>query len=110
MSNIFELYKRLFPDGHAWNFEQQKIITAILETKANMREDWKTAALENLEDIFPDTSTIIDQWARIFGIPETFTENEKIDQLKEKWFNQGNITAAWLEYKIQKAGFSLDLD
>jgi len=105
MSEIFELYKKLFPDGHAWNLEQQKIITAILESKAQQREDWKTAALENLDDIFPDTSTIIDLWARIFGIGETFTESEKKDQLKEKWFDMGNITRASLQYKIQKAGF-----
>jgi hypothetical protein len=105
MSSIFELYKKLFPDGHAWNLEQQKIITAIIESKAHQREDWKTAALENLDDIFPNTSTIIDQWARIFGIGETFTEDEKKDQIKEKWFDQGNITRASLQYKIQKAGF-----
>ena len=105
MSNIFELYKRLLPTGHAWNLQQQKILTALVETKVNERDDWKEAALKNLEDIFPETSTIIDQWARIFGIPETFTTEEKREQLLEKWFNEGSITAGWLEYKIQKAGF-----
>jgi len=106
MSNLFNVFKHLFPRAAAWllpyDGDLRKYIEGLSEYPQDIREEADNVFL----DIFPQATRELERWEKQFGLTDKGTEQERRDNLDGRWKAQGGQGIDYLESVIHAAGFT----
>ncbi len=106
-----QLLVNLLPKGKLWKIDEQPVLSKVLGSTAVEL----ARAGERVEDLKREvdpsqTNEALDQWERVFGIPdectpEGQTPDERRTQLIQKMTNIGGISKSFYEFLILQLGF-----
>lgn len=104
MANVFTTFKHLFSRSQAWRLVASPIkeyIKGFSYFPGDLRD-----FIDNIWlDIFPDTTRELGKWENQFGIGQTGTTQERLDNLKGRWQAQGGQGFDYLQDLIHDSGY-----
>lgn len=95
--------KHLLPSGLAWRLTKDKALKRLMEGLGTAGDDARKFADDRYLDLFPQTSTTLDDWGEQFGVPGT------VQAVDAAWKATGGQSKAYIEGILQAAGFDLYL-
>lgn len=95
--------KHLLPSGLAWRLTKDKALKRLMNGLGTVGDDARKFADDRYLDLFPQTSTTLDDWGDQFGVPGTA---EAVDAA---WKATGGQSKSYIEGILQAAGFDLYL-
>lgn len=104
MANVFNTFKHLFSRSQAWRLVASPIkeyIKGFSYFPGDLRDFIDRIWL----DIFPDTTREFEKWEQQFGLAQTGTAQERLDNLKGRWQAQGGQGFDYLQDLIQASGY-----
>lgn len=95
--------KHLLPSGLAWRLTKDKALKRLMNGLGTVGGDARKFADDRYLDLFPQTSTTLDDWGEQFGVPGT------AQAVDAAWKATGGQSKAYIEGILQAAGFDLYL-
>jgi hypothetical protein len=86
---------------------QGKIITGLMDVLGKTFDDVRQHTDDTLLELFPQTTTSLDEWDKQFGLPfvSGFAEQDRRDRLAAEWRTIGGQSPRYIQDTLQAAGF-----
>jgi hypothetical protein len=109
MSNlVFRALERLLPRSEAFKLTLNKVLTNYIKgLAAGVPEDFKQFAFNPWLQLFPQSTTQVEQWANQFGLfpnPDEIAQRQNLDAA---WKSTGGQGLAYFQSLIDAAGFNV---
>jgi len=108
-----ELWKKLWPRGKAWDFEEQPVLSKLLDSSSIefcRVDDFIDFLLREADPRI--TSALLTDWERLLGLPDECTPDdlsldERRNQIVQKYTNVGGLNKTFYEFIGQQLGFEI---
>lgn len=111
---IFTLLSNLVPRSRVWMIEQQvnfpsrrSKLNQFFEGLSDMPAEARAFADTIIDDIFPDTTSQLDEWDDQFGLPDVgLTDPQRVTRLDATWSALGGQSPRYLQDVVHANGFA----
>lgn len=100
---MIKIFKHLLPSGRAWRLTTNKPLRQFIEGISTAAADARTYIDARYLDLFPSTSTVLDEWGEQFGVSPT------VEAVDAAWKATGGQSSSYVEGVLRAAGFDLTI-
>ncbi len=100
---MINIFKHLLPSGRAWRLTTDKALRRLVNGLSSAAQDARDYIDARYLDLFPSTTTTLDEWAEQFGVESS---REAVDAA---WKATGGQSIDYIEGVLHAAGFDLYL-
>lgn len=105
---MINVFKHLLPTGRAWTITTEKTLRKFFEALIDLVSNPKDAADDIYLDIFPSTTTKLDDWESQFGVGQIrLPEAQRRERLAAAWRDVGGQSPAYIQDQLQANGFNV---